>query len=147
MDAGDDGAVGAGAVVQGELQELIALFHRLAGLDLHGPEIGAAEGVKVYLPLLEGLHLQVGEGGLLLSLLEGGELRQGLLGVQAGEEGLALADGDGRIQMAPGLGALPGAAALAGTDLVEDLVAAGGNKGGEQDGADAVCLLDTSRCV
>jgi len=137
VDAGDDGAVGAGAVVQGEFQELIALFHRFTGLDLHGPEVGAAEGVEVYLLLLEGLHLQGGQVSLFLGLLHGVQLRQSLGGVDAGEEGLALGNRGGRIQMAPGFGALPGAAALAGTDLVKDLAAAVGHEGGQQDGADA----------
>ena len=38
-DARKDLAVGAGAVVEREAQELIRLFDRLAGLDLDGAEI------------------------------------------------------------------------------------------------------------
>jgi len=48
VDAGKDGAIGAGAVVQSELQELLTLLYGNAVLDLDCPEIGLREGFKVY---------------------------------------------------------------------------------------------------
>ena len=48
VDAGEDLPVGAGAVIQREAQQLVGLFHGFAGLDLHHPEIGLAEGVEVH---------------------------------------------------------------------------------------------------
>ena len=137
MDARYDGAVRAGAVIQSELQQLVALLHGLAVLDLHGPEIGPAEGVKVHVLLGIGLQLQGRQSGLALGLLDGVELSQGLLGVDAGEQGLALVNGDVRAQAAPHVGLFPGAAARAGSDLVKDLFGAVGNEGGQQHGADA----------
>ena len=137
MDAGENGAVRAAAVVQGELQQLVALFHGLAVLDLHGPEVGLAEGIKIHVFLAVGLQLQGGQGCLALGLLDGVELGQGLLGVDAGEQGLALVDGNVRAQAAPHVGLFPGAAARAGSDLVKDLFGAVGNEGGQQHGADA----------
>ena len=47
MDAGENGALDAGAVVQRELQKLLGLLYGLAGEDLNGTEIGLREGLKV----------------------------------------------------------------------------------------------------
>ena len=57
VDAGEDDAVRAAAVVQGELQQLVGLLHRLAVLDLHGAEIGLQKRIEVYLVLHIGLQL------------------------------------------------------------------------------------------
>ncbi len=51
MDARQDGAVGAGAVVERELQQLLALRHGDAFLHLHGAEIGLAERIEIDLVL------------------------------------------------------------------------------------------------
>jgi len=75
VDAGEDDAVGAGAVVEDELQELLALLHRLAGLDLHGAEVGLAECVEVDIVGKERLDLHLGEVDLLLR--GGGDLGGG----------------------------------------------------------------------
>ena len=47
VDAAEDGAVGAGAVIEAELEELLGLLDRFAGLDLYGAEIGLYEGVEI----------------------------------------------------------------------------------------------------
>ena len=46
-DAGQDLTIGAGAVIQSELQQLVGLLHVLAGLDLHSTEVGLAEGLEI----------------------------------------------------------------------------------------------------
>ena len=48
-DAGEDLPVGAGAVVEDELEQLLALGHCGAFFDLDGSEIGLAESLKIYL--------------------------------------------------------------------------------------------------
>ena len=140
VDAGEDLAVGAGAVVEREAQELFALLHGLAGLDLDGAEVGLAERVEVDLFLDHRLKLHRGEGSLFLSLLNGLKLFERLLRVDAREDGLALVDGDGGAQAAPLRGAVPIAAALARADLREDLLAGIGDERGEQHRADADAL-------
>ena len=137
VDAGDDDAVSAAAVIQRELQQLVGLLHRFAVLDLHGPEIGLQEGVKVHLLLHIGLQLDGGQGGLLLGLLHGVQLRQRLLGVHAGEQVLALGHLHLGGQSAPGVGLLPGVILGGSADLHKDLVAALRHHGGQQGGADA----------
>ena len=47
MNAAQDDAILAGTVVERELEQLFRLLHGFAGLDLHSPEIGLAERVKV----------------------------------------------------------------------------------------------------
>lgn len=47
MDAGEDGAVGAGAVVERKVQQLLGLPDGLARLNLHGAEIALGEGIEV----------------------------------------------------------------------------------------------------
>ena len=47
MNAGKDGTVGAGAVVQGEVQQLLGLGNGHAVLDLHGAEVALGKGVEV----------------------------------------------------------------------------------------------------
>ena len=69
MDAAEDDPVGTAAVVQSELQELLALLHGLAGFHLHRPEVGLAEGVEVHEVCKEGLYLHLGKvDGLILYL-------------------------------------------------------------------------------
>lgn len=46
-DAGEDGAVAAAAVVEGELEELFALWHGFAVEDFDGAEVGFREGFEV----------------------------------------------------------------------------------------------------
>ena len=47
MDSGKNRAVFARAIIQGELQKLLALGHRNAFFHLHGAEIGLAERVEI----------------------------------------------------------------------------------------------------
>ena len=47
MDAAQDGTLLAGAVIEGELQQLLALLHSLAGENLDRAEVGLGEGLKV----------------------------------------------------------------------------------------------------
>ena len=58
-NAGEDLTVGAGAVVQGKLQQLVALLDILTVLDLHRPEIGLAEGVEIHVLGLKWLSSSV----------------------------------------------------------------------------------------
>ena len=136
-DAGEDDPIRAGAVVQRKLQQLVALFHRLAVLDLHRPQIGLAEGVEVHLLLRVGLHLQRRQRRLALLSLQLLQLCQRLFGVDTGEQSLALMDRGVGAQGAPYVGLLPGAAALTGADLVEDFLGALRHKGHQQRSADA----------
>ena len=46
MDAGENHAIRTRAVIERELEQLLALFHRFAGFDLHRAEIALGEGVK-----------------------------------------------------------------------------------------------------
>ena len=57
MDTAENHAVGAAAVVQNELQKLLALFHGHALFDLHGAEIRLGEGLKVHKLLEQRLDL------------------------------------------------------------------------------------------
>ena len=79
MDPAEDHAVLSGTVVQHELQKLLALGHGGTLLDLHRPEIGLGEGLKIHLFLKQRLDLHLGEidGRLLLLLLGGGGLGLG----------------------------------------------------------------------
>ena len=122
-DAGEDLPVGAGAVVEREAQELVGLLDALAGLDLDDAEVGLAEGVEVDLFLELRLDLNGGQQGALLRGLELLELGQRLGRVDAREDGLALVDGHGLRELAPGVGSLPGADVGACADLCEDLAA------------------------
>ena len=61
MDAAQDHTVLAGAVIQNELQQLLALGHGGALLDLHGPEVGLGKGLEVHELLEQGLNLHLGE--------------------------------------------------------------------------------------
>ena len=65
------------------------------------------------------------------------QLGEGLLHVDTGEEVVALGDLVGGIEEAPLSGGVPGAAQLAGTQLIEELVHALGHEGDQQDAADA----------
>lgn len=67
MNAGEDHAVRAGAVVECELQELLRLLHGLARLDLHSAEIGLGERLEVHKILEQRLDLHVGKVDLLLN--------------------------------------------------------------------------------
>ena len=140
VDAGDDGAVGAAAVVQRELQQLVGFLHRLAVLDLHRAEVGLAECVEVHVLLGVGLQLDGGQGGLLLRLLHGVQLGQRLIRVDAGEQVLALADDRLGGQHAPYVGAVPAAALVVRAQLGEDLIATVGHDGLQKCGADADSL-------
>ena len=66
MDAAQNHAIRALAVIQSELQQLLGLLHRFAGQDLHGTEIGLGEGLKIHHVLEDGFDLHVGEVDLLL---------------------------------------------------------------------------------
>ena len=66
MDAAQNHAIRALAVIQSELQQLLGLLHRFAGQDLHGTEIALGEGVKIHHVLEDGFDLHVGEVDLLL---------------------------------------------------------------------------------
>ena len=79
VDAAENGARCAGTVIQRKLQQLLALGDRLASQDLHSPEIGLAEGVKVHLIGKQGLDLHLGEINDLRFSLYGGGLRRLLL--------------------------------------------------------------------
>ena len=61
VDAAEDGAVGARAVVQGELQQLLGLWNRDAVLDLDRAEVGLGERLEVHIVLEQWLDLDVGE--------------------------------------------------------------------------------------
>ena len=136
VDAGEDDAVGAAAVVQRELQQLVGLLHRLAVLDLHGAEVGLQERVKVHVLGHVGLQLHGGESRLLLRLLHGVELGKCLVHIDTGEQVLALGDGGVGGQDAPDVGVVPAAAAVAGSQLGEDLLAGVGHDGQQEGGAD-----------
>ena len=60
MDSGKNRAVFARAVIQGELQKLLALGHRDALFHLHGTEIGLAERVEIDKLLEQGLDGNLG---------------------------------------------------------------------------------------
>ncbi len=57
VDAGEDGSVFAGAVVEGELEELFALWHGFAVKDFDGAEVGFREGFEVDAVFKEWLDL------------------------------------------------------------------------------------------
>ena len=57
VDAGEDGSVFAGSVVEGELEELFALWHGFAVKDFDGAEVGFREGFEVNAVLEEWLDL------------------------------------------------------------------------------------------
>ena len=79
VDAGENGAVRAAAVVERELQQLLALLHRLARLDLNGAEIGLAERLKINEVGEQRLDLHLGEVDLLRLRRSGGRGFGGLL--------------------------------------------------------------------
>ena len=85
VNAGENHAVRAGAVIERELQELLRLMHSLTRLDLHGAEIGLAERVKVHEIGKQRLDLHVGKVDLLLNC---GRYRRGLGGLWLGRFGL-----------------------------------------------------------
>ena len=120
MDAGEDLAVSASAVVERELQQLVGFLHGLARLDLDGAEIGLAERVKVDLLLRQRLDLQRGKRGLFLRCLDLLQLGQRLFRVDAGEDGLALVDGHICGQDAPRSGSIPRRDGRIRADLRED---------------------------
>ena len=86
VDAAEDDAVGAAAVVEGELEQLLALLDRLAGLDLDDAEVALGEGLKVHVVGKEGLYLYLGEVDDLLRLDRrgGGSGSGGALGLLLG---------------------------------------------------------------
>ncbi len=92
VDAGEDHPIRAGAVVQNELQELLGLLHGLAFLDLHGPEIGLGEGVKIHQVGEQRFDLHVGEVDLLLHDRGGGSGLGGLCGLLVGIQRLHCRD-------------------------------------------------------
>ena len=71
MNAAQNHTVGAGSVVQSELQQLLGLLHSLTGQHLHGTEIGLGKGFKVHEIGEQRLDLHLGEVDLLLHLLSG----------------------------------------------------------------------------
>ena len=72
MDAAEDGALLASAVVEGELKQLLALLDSLAGKHLHRAEIGLGEGLKVDGILKQRLDDDLGEVDLLFDNRSGG---------------------------------------------------------------------------
>ena len=92
MNAGENHAVGTGAVVQRELEQLLALFHRFAGFDLHRAEIALGEGFKIHVIREQRLDFHLAEiddrlfGGFFLLLL----LRFGLDDRRGGGRGQRL---------------------------------------------------------
>ena len=54
-------AIRAGSVVEHEFQELLALLHSFAGLDLHHAEIALGEGVKIHVIREQRLDLHLAE--------------------------------------------------------------------------------------
>ena len=87
-NAGEDLAVGAGAVIQGEAQQLVGLLNALAVLDLHSAEVGLAEGIEVNLLLGIGLDFQSGQLFLCLGCVVSVDLFHLLGHIQAGEQDL-----------------------------------------------------------
>ena len=78
VDAAENRAGGAGAVVQGELQQLLGLLHGLAVQNLHSPEIGLGEGLEIHLIGEQRLNDHVGEvDDLLCGRCGGGRLGSG----------------------------------------------------------------------
>ena len=65
VNAAQNDAVGTGAVIQHELQQLLALLDGLTLLDLHGTKIALGEGVKVHKVGEQRLDLHFGEVDLL----------------------------------------------------------------------------------
>lgn len=57
VDAGEDGSVFAGSVVEGELEELFALWHGFAVENFDGAEVALGEGFEVNAVLEEWLDL------------------------------------------------------------------------------------------
>ena len=67
VDAGEDGAIFAGSVVEGELEELFALWHGFAVENFDGAEVALGEGFEVDAVLEEWLDLYACEiNGLCL---------------------------------------------------------------------------------
>ena len=66
MDAGEDDAVGACAVIEGELEKLLGLLHGFAIYDLDRTKIGLGEGVEVNEIGKQRLDLDLGEVDLFL---------------------------------------------------------------------------------
>ena len=137
MDAGEDLAVGAGAVVKREFEQLVGLFDRLAGLDLHSPKIRLAERVKVDLFGKIRLNLQRGKQALELLLMELFEFRQRFFRVHTREDGVSLVDRHGLGEFAPYVRGIPDLNVSACPDLREDLLAGRGDERKQQRCADA----------
>ena len=154
-NAGQNAAL-ALAVEHGQVQQLLALLHALTGADLGHAQLDLAEVVKrdFFLMLtdelrgrraaLRGLFLFFLRGGGvgslgsgLLGSLQGLQLGQRLGGVDAGEDVLALVQGGVGGQRAKDGGAVPGLAVSFHVQLGKDLLAGGGHKRLQQDGADA----------
>ena len=136
MDAGEDLAVGAGAVVEREAQQLVGLLHSFAGLDLHGAEIGFAERVKIDRLLFQRLNFQRGQCGLLLCLLDRLELLNRLGRIDTRENGLALVYRHGFRELAPRLCRIPGGDIFRCADLCKNLLARIGHERQQQRRAD-----------
>ena len=66
MNTGKDGAVGAGSVVQSELQKLFGFLYCFACFYLYCAEVRLGEGLEVYVLLEQRLYLYVGEVDLLV---------------------------------------------------------------------------------
>ena len=153
-NAGQNAAL-ALAVKHGQVQQLLALLHALAGADLGHAQLDLAEVVKrdFFLMLADELRgrraalgwlflflLGRGVGSLgsgLLGSLQGLQLGQLLGGVDAGEDVLALVQGGVDGQRAEDGGAVPGLAVSFHVQLGKDLLAGGGHERLQQDGADA----------
>ena len=65
MDAGKDRAIRARAIIEGELQELLALLDSNAVFDFDGAEVALAERIEVDHILVERLDLDLREVNLL----------------------------------------------------------------------------------
>ena len=87
MNTGEDRAVNAGAVVKRELEQLLALLHGAAVLDLYGTEIRLGECFKIHIVGKERLDDDVGEVNDLLSRCGLGRRRLAALRLRAGIAG------------------------------------------------------------
>ena len=81
VDAAEDDAVRARAVVEDELEQLFGLGHRRAFLHLHGAEVGLGERLKIHIVLEQRLDLHLGQVDRLHLGLDGGRFRLRGLGL------------------------------------------------------------------
>ena len=93
MDAGEDDAVGACAVIEGKLEKLLGLLHGFAIYDLDRTKIGLGEGVEVNEIGKQRLDLDLGEVDLFLDDGSGRRSLGGLCCLLVGVKRLHCRDG------------------------------------------------------